>query len=169
MIGPKVTPKNFNPKDPKDKGWAFNSIEIRKEKAYVLEDLARASGVSKLAKWGTAVQEWRTVTNTYAPRLPEFPKLISAQDAMAIASKRNLYFELYFETTRCLVEAYHDIGVAATRGNQDEYNAKFTKFAGDFNDFLTKNKDLSPAIKEKTAELIERIPLLKSEFQKLRK
>lgn len=202
IIGPKVTAKNFNPKDPKDKGWGFSSLEVRKERALILEEIARTASPSdekRQAKWGAAVQEWKAITNTFAPQLKEVPSLLTPDDkamyktpeqrearaaeleaalpiekrqqrsneVTAIMAKRNLYFELYFETTRCSVEAYHNLGVAVVKGNQDDYQAKFAKFAGDFHDYLTKNKDLSTALRDKTHELIESIPLLKSEFAKV--
>ena len=201
---------------PKDKqGWAFRSLNVRKEKAQLMEEMAASdSTASKLALWGAAVQEWVAIAKTFAPRLEPLRQNLAPQDesrkvfvgllktpreekefcllelawlghqhgefldqagkkaaaeAQAIAGKRELYFELYFEQKRCSVMAFKDLGTKATQGNAVKLQEKFAGFAKDFVELQskTKNPDLSQTIKDRIKELVESVDELKKEYKQL--
>jgi hypothetical protein len=260
-VGPAVTSKTPTP-PPAQRGWAFAAMEVRKEKAHVLEERAKSApaagsgGKSKAALWAEAVQEWIAIQTAFAPRLtpvkelglaslekkltPEELKKYAtlaveqkqqfvlakanlnaadqakydglpaaaqvafieqrmspealekyrnlsgekkqqfllgkmtaaeqgqfAQEQKKTTDKRAMYFELYFDQKRCSVKAFADIGPSATKGDKEAYAAKFTKFAQDFHDLVTKNKDLPTELKDRIKELIDETPLLKQEYKKV--
>jgi pentatricopeptide repeat protein len=170
MIG-KVSFKRGGP-SPKDKrGWAFDSIEIRKEKAQLLEDMALAESNpdDKMKRWVEAVQEWIDMMTTFMPRQEPLPKNVPAAQVVQVAAKRALYFELYFEQKRCSVMAFRDLGTLATKGSTDALQQKFEGFAKNFVDLQSKtaNPDLPQAIKKRIGALVASVGELKQEYQKL--
>jgi hypothetical protein len=65
-------------------GWAFRSLNVRKEKAQLLEEMALAEkdDKAKLTRWGEAVQEWIAILTTFTPRLePRLENLSPADGA----------------------------------------------------------------------------------------
>lgn len=79
IIGP-ISPKEPVPKADK-RGWAFGAVEVRREKAAMLEEIAAGpapmagKGVpTKNQLWANAVQEWVAMIRAFAPTLPPIPK-----------------------------------------------------------------------------------------------
>jgi len=90
MIG-NVNSKVPIPKDPKDKGWAFSSLTIRKEKANLLEEIALTTPLTapdRVAKWGAAVQEWVTLSKTFSPQLVAIKVPLPPEEAARSMFKR---------------------------------------------------------------------------------
>jgi hypothetical protein len=120
MIGP-VSRKEPIPK-PAQRGWAFANLEVRKEKALILEEVAVIvpkifpfGQKFRIHLWSNAVQEWVAIIRALAP-----------------TSKNANYYELYIEQKRCSLLAYSDLGTLATRGNKQDLDAKFDQLANDF-------------------------------------
>ena len=76
------TPAKAGGPIPKEKrGWGYASVEIRKEKATTLEEIARATTDStKASKWAAAVQEWVAISKSFVAELPPYPEILSLED-----------------------------------------------------------------------------------------
>ena len=154
MIGPTSFKAPIPPLE--KRGWAFFNLEVRREKANILEEIASTSPIidsSTTKRWSAAVQEWSIISKALAPKLLPVPE----------AGKRALYFELYYESKRCSTIAYASLGSFATKGDEEVYNAKFVGLARDLTDLMTQNKDLPTDTKLKVETLLARFPLLKQE------
>ena len=252
IIGP-ITKAAPVPK-PNLRGWAFGSMEVRRLKANMLEEMAqnaKKGSPEKLKMWGAAVGEWQAIMKAFAPQLPPPPtdiskivdpklvpddikvlakKIVSGkeaeiktaksklldlmrrfnnpktfEDAVAVlksfamtlddmqqkqdfdtvitnlqtevmnyrqkrssdqanaVAKRKTYFELYFETKRCSVAAYTDVGLAGVKGGaQADLDAKFANLAKDFIEVRSKNKDFPEELKIKIDELMKANSKLKA-------
>ncbi len=87
IIGP-VTAKNpILPKDQQKLHWGFTALQVRKEKASMLEEIAQAAppmlpanapkgAPTKTQLWGNAVQEWVAIIRVFSPTLPALAKEI---------------------------------------------------------------------------------------------
>ena len=81
MIGPTTSKAPIPP--PEKRGWAFFSMEVRREKATILEEMAQSSpktDATKSSKWVAAIQEWTIISNGLAPRLIEPPDLLTPEE-----------------------------------------------------------------------------------------
>jgi hypothetical protein len=80
IIGPIGGPKPMDPKVQIKQFWAFTILQVRKEKASMLEEMAAAAPAvaqkgmpTKSQLWGTAVQEWVAIIRIFSPSLPVLP------------------------------------------------------------------------------------------------
>ncbi len=67
---------------PKDKmGWAFKSMQVREEKARMLEEIAMSAPPAVRSKaWVDAVQEWIAMQNAFAPKLTALRVRLSPEE-----------------------------------------------------------------------------------------
>ena len=90
IIGPVTWKMPILPKDQIKNYWAFSSLQVRKEKAAILEEVAAAAPAkapanapkgapTKATHWGNAVQEWVAIIKVFAPSLPAMPKEIDPE------------------------------------------------------------------------------------------
>lgn len=83
IVGPIGGKTPLNPKEQIKQFWGFTSLQVRKEKASMLEEIAQSAPAvaskgapSKSVLWGTAVQEWVAIIRIFSPSLPPLPKEI---------------------------------------------------------------------------------------------
>ncbi len=87
---------------PEERGWAYNSLDFRKEMAMIYE----AKGAAKLGvpkdEWGKALKEWSTLfqvaQNQVSELTPDTP-----QEQVRLAKSN--FFDAYLDIQRCLLEA----------------------------------------------------------------
>jgi hypothetical protein len=139
MIGP-VTRKDPMPKL---RGWAFASVEVRKEKAQILEEIAVIvpkilpfGHIIRTHLWGNAVQEWVAIIRALAP-----------------TSAQPHYYELFVEQKRCTLMAYTDLGIIATKGSKPDLEAKFKQLAEDFNQVI-RTANAPPNVRERAQAIL---------------
>ncbi|VTS04168.1 tetratricopeptide repeat protein [Tuwongella immobilis] len=136
----------------KQKGWAFASVEVRKESLLLLEDQG---------KWRDAVTGWTSLARVWQARLKPLPKERIAGDPnfQRIVNDRAMYFDLFVETQRCLTRAND-----STLKDEMKKGAAFEKIAAALVELETKNEDLSDTLKDSIRALLEEYPLLKEKY-----
>jgi hypothetical protein len=96
----------------------------------------------------------------------------AAKAAEDVATRRERYFELFFEQKRCSVMAFKSLGASAFKEDgPTKLKEKFASFAKEFKDFTdkSKNPDLSQDLRNRVKQLIDSVPELKREFEQLPK
>ncbi|MCE9532684.1 MAG: hypothetical protein K8T89_16425 [Planctomycetes bacterium] len=92
-----------------------------------------------------------------------------AEDMIKNAQTRATFFDIFFEQKRCSVMAYKSLGLSAVKGDANVLTEKFAGFAKDFVEVQNpeKNPDLSQDIKNRIKALVDSIPELKAEYNKI--
>ncbi len=125
-----------------DKGWGYTSLEIRKEEIYLLEAQKR---------WRTALGKWTTFARLWRDRIkPDDPN----------DQARDIYFDFYVETQRCLAAAN------STLSDQVK-DRQFDKIADALIRLETKNANLRPPVQEAIRNVLSDYPLLKQKYQQM--
>ena len=89
-------------------GWAFPSLEFRKEVAYLYE--AKGADLADIktsnTEWGKAVKEWASLVSITTKRMQTEPKGANGEvDNAAVLRNKNAYYEAFFDYNRCIVKA----------------------------------------------------------------
>lgn len=148
---------------PMQRGPGYGSLEVRKERARLLED-------QKLN--AQAIREWQQIINLFVGQLPAIPPDVKEGDSDEVRQqkqkvrndamlKRRTYFDLFYETYRAQARAYD--GLDPRKYAQQKADG-MTKAAQKFVD-LEVNTDLSDELKEKVRETFEQYPLLKEKYK----
>ncbi len=155
----------------KDKqGWAYSSLDFRKEACYLAEARgANEKDVKEANKqWGTAVKGWRELENLARARLAAPPPKKKNADGMdvvddaAVSKYKNDYYDAYFDTTRCVLKANMQLlGTDAGKVQQkvDDTAKRFAdleKAAG---------TDMTSAVRNRYHELIAEVPALRKSYE----
>jgi len=78
MTGP-LSSKGPTPKD--KQGWAYPSLQVRKDKAMMLEEMALAAPeADRMRRWSEAVQEWIGIAKTFSPQLVPIQQNLKPED-----------------------------------------------------------------------------------------
>jgi tetratricopeptide (TPR) repeat protein len=148
--------------DPKTRGPGYSSLEIRKERALLLEDQKNFKG---------AIAEWQTLIRVFVGELPALPPDVKEGDSdeerqkkqavrNAALQKRRIYFDLFFETYRASARAYENLDPQKYATQKAE---GMTKAAQKFVE-LEVNTDISEELKEKVRDTFEKYPTLKEKY-----
>lgn len=150
-------------------GWAFSSIEFRKEVPYLFEARAAEEPNPKPAKelWGLALQEWNGLYTMMRNRVQEDLKT-PPKDAngnvnnQLILQHKNAFFESFYDVTRCVVKA----NLQLLKGNPAELQKKIDDAAKKFVDQEKSNgPEIIPEVRMKYYELLQEVPELKKAYQ----
>jgi prefoldin subunit 5 len=90
----------------------------------------------------------------------------------SVAETRNrqrlIFFDIYYETWRCSARGWATPTIAATvTGGPVAIEQKFANIGQKFHEFLTKNDDVPPDIREKVKDLLDKYPAMKKKFDEL--
>jgi hypothetical protein len=108
-------------------GWGANSLDFRKEWAYLHEDKALDQKDLKAAnkEWAVAVKEWSTLLAGARGRyaLPPPKDATGNEDNAAVQRNKNAYYDAFLEYQRCLLKANTQLLAADAAKLQDRYNS----------------------------------------------
>ncbi len=163
-IGPPAKPN-----ETVKKGYAYGSLDFRKELGSVYEAKAATLTDAKAAKeeWGKAQQAWsflyNTAQNSLIKRAPDTPP-------DQLKRLQNNFFEAYFEVQRVLVTANTQLikDPAALAKNFDPIGRNITKLetANNLEALAKKGEPLmTPEVAFRYWELIEKNPTLKNAYK----
>ncbi|MFO0806801.1 MAG: hypothetical protein U0791_27160 [Gemmataceae bacterium] len=144
-------------------GWAANSVDFRKEKAYLLEAKgAAAPGAAGKQPWSEALREWTSLVNIYRGIVTKGPGTGPGAGNAYIAAQNN-YFEAYLMYQRCLLKANQSL---LPKGDM-----KFTKLYDDAGrNFATLEMNSSHRFnsetRDKYGDLLKEMPELKAAYEK---
>ena len=152
--------------DPQSKGWASDSIEFRKEVAYLSEDRAEALADRQAAAllWQDALQRWSQLGSGYLAYLRK-PLSKDPDEAATQLRLRNqvqsLYHEIYYEQTRCLLRANTHL----LASQPDKLEEKYQKIAEDILALEKANPEMASATQSRLGELIATYPGVESAYK----
>jgi hypothetical protein len=148
----------------KKKEIGYGIPEVRKERAYLLEDQK---------KFRDAVTEWQNLSRGFVGSLPGIPREPSADDTPEerqklqndrrdAIRKRELYFDLFFEANRCSAKAYSQLPEEEKyiKLRDEGYDKVAKKFAE-----LETNTDLKLELIEKIREFMDQYPQVKAKYK----
>jgi hypothetical protein len=138
----------------KNPGWGYRSMEVRKERIYLLEDQGN---------FREAVPAWTALAKPYAANLPAPPKDGTSEDkAREISRQRNWYFDLFFEAQRCSARAYFQLDPMKYAAIKDE---GFDKIAQRLVDLEVKNPDLDGKVLDKLRDMLDQYQPLQVKYK----
>jgi hypothetical protein len=149
-------------------GYAYSSIEYRRELAFIYEAKGASSADAKVAKdeWGKALKEWTTLFN-FAKN--EVSKLKDA-DPEKEKEAKSRYFDTFYEIQRCLILA----NMQLLKGNPKLADT-FTSGGKKIADLETANKlaelekkgtgIISPEVWNHYCDLLDKYPELKNGYK----
>lgn len=149
---------------PQKRGVGYGTLEIRKERARLLEDQSL---------FAPAITEWQTLVRLFVGQLPAIPPDVQEGDTNEVRQqkqkvrneamlKRRTYFDLFYETYRAQARAYDALDTK--KYSEQQKIDGITKAAQKFVD-LEVNTDLSDELKDKIRETFEQYPLLKEKYK----
>ena len=144
-------------------GWASNSQDFRKERAYLFEAKgAAAQGPAAKPLWGEAVKEWTALVNIYRNQVVKGPPKGAGGGNQFLASK-NSYFEMMLYHQRCLLKANQQLlpkGDPKFAKLYDDTAKRFAELE------MISGRDFNPDVREKYRDLLIEIPELKAAYEK---
>ena len=100
------------------------------------------------------------------PTIPPLPKE-GDKDGAQKASKRQLFFDLAYETQRASAKAYASIDPAKFKGGKEAIDGKLSDIGQKLFDLMESNKDVSTELREKIVTLANEYPAIKKKFDEL--
>jgi tetratricopeptide (TPR) repeat protein len=148
-------------------GWAFSSLDFRKEVAYLNEARGADEKDVKTASkhWGTAVKSWNEMLTITRNRMtgPPPKDADGKEDNAAIQRGKNAFYDAYFDYNRCILRANMQLLAG---------NPKLEERMGDTAKRFVEleNKEgthMTPEVKGRYHDLITEVPPLKQAYEKL--
>lgn len=146
-------------------GWAFSSLDFRKEVAYLAEARGTEEKDAKAASkhWGAAVKEWTgllTLARNRAAAPP--PKDANGNDDNATVQRnKNAFYDAYFDYNRCILKA--NLQLLAGNPKLDE---RVKDTAKRFVELEQKEgANMVPEVKAHYHDLIVEVPALRREYE----
>lgn len=150
---------------PGQPGWGFNSLEVRREVAYLAEARGADAATPAEAKkfWGEAVKEWGTVAAAARKQL-EKPPPKDAQgnpNNAAVLRDRNAFYDAFFDSNRCVVLANQQLlkGNPKLQTTWDNVGKKFAEVE------RAAGPDLTAEVRAKYADLLADLPELRKAYE----
>jgi hypothetical protein len=142
-------------------GWAFTSLEFRKEVALYWEARGAAEPNPATARdhYGRALQVWTSLYNIAKRRLEETPK----EDNAALQRNKNAFYDAFFDIQRCVIKANQKLQAAAPdklAKTMDDVSKRFLQVEQIMGD------DLAPEVWNRYADLLDETPQLKEAYKK---
>ncbi|MBX9584049.1 MAG: hypothetical protein K2X87_27425, partial [Gemmataceae bacterium] len=148
---------------PGQPGWGFNSLEFRKELAYLHEARGADAGDPGEAKkhWGEALKEWATIATVTRRQYETLAKETKKPDNAAILRAKNGFYDAFFESNRCVVLANRQLlkdspKLQTTWDNVGKKFAEVERAAG---------ADLTAEVKARYADFLAEQPDLKKAYE----
>ena len=148
---------------PEKPGWGANSVDFRKEKAFLFEAKgAAAQGPAARQPWAEALKEWTALVSIYRNIVAKGPQAGAGAGNAYLAAKNN-YFEMYLLHQRCLVHANLQL---LPKGDP-----KFAKLFDDtarnlVNLEMLSGRDFNTEVREKYRDFLLEMPELKAAYEK---
>jgi hypothetical protein len=148
-------------------GWAYTSIDFRKEVAYLFEARGADDPQNARTLWGWALKEWNelyAITRNRVERdLKDPPKDANGNvDNLTMQRNKNAFFDAFFDVQRCLVKANSQI----LSNNQAKLQESLNNVAKAFVEQEKANwDDMFPEVRVKYYDLLEEHPDLKKAYQ----
>lgn len=151
-------------------GWAFSSLEFRKEVALLLEARGAAAPANAPAakeNYGKALQEWGVIFSIFRTRVqnnankpPVGPG--GQVNNQLILRDKNAMYDAFYDVQRCLVQANQKL----LAGNAANLDKSFTKVAQSCLDVeKIMGDELEAGVWEKYADLMDATPRLKQLYE----
>jgi hypothetical protein len=146
-------------------GWAFSSLDFRKEVAYLAEARGTEEKDPKAASkhWGAAVKEWTGLLSLARNRAAVAPpKDANGNDDNAtIQRNKNAFFDAYFDYNRCILKA--NLQLLAGNPKLDE---RVKDTAKRFVELEQKEgQHMTVEVKTHYHDLIVEVPALRREYE----
>lgn len=157
---------------PDKPGFASNSLDFRKEVAYLYEaqgadepDLKKAN-----ALWGQALREWNGLYGIARKRLGDAEAKRAKADVpetdkpsgAAVLTMKNAFYESYFDVNRCVAKANQQLLKNNPQKLQDSVTATAKKFA---EIEQSGGADIAAEVRNKFTDLLAELPELKKAYQ----
>lgn len=146
-------------------GWAFSSLDFRKEHAYLNEARGAAEADPKKAKeyWGNAVQEWTLLVTVARKRLETEPKdaTTGRPDNAAILRNKNAFYDAFFDYNRCIAKANMSLMKGSPKLAERLADAG-KKCAGIER---TSGGDITPEVRARYAEFLNEVPEVRKGYE----
>lgn len=144
-------------------GWAANSVDFRKERAFLSEAKgAAAQGKMAQAAWSEALTEWGGLAGNYRALVSK--GIPPGQGGGArYNAYQNTYYEMYYHQHRCLIHANQQLlpkGHAKLAKLYDDAGERFSTLA------MIQGGNFTPETRELYHDLIVEIPELKASYEK---
>jgi hypothetical protein len=148
---------------PGQPGWGFNSLEFRKELAYLSE--ARGADAADPGEarrhWGEALKEWATIAAAARRQYETLAKETKKPDNAAILRAKNAFYDAFFESNRCVVLANRQLlkdgpKLQTTWDNVGKKFAEVERAAGN---------DLTAEVRARYADFLAEQPELKKAYE----
>ena len=149
--------------EPAKPGWAANSVDFRKEKAFLFEAKGAAAPPAMAKQpWGEALKEWTALVGIYRTIVSKGPQP-GAGGGSAYIAAQNSYYEMYLMHQRCLIKANINL---LPKGDP-----KFVKLFDDaakniVNLEMINGRSFSEDTRGKFHDFIQEYPELKSAYEK---
>jgi tetratricopeptide (TPR) repeat protein len=152
-------------------GWGSNSLDYRKEVAYLFEAKGADEPDPKLATklWGQGQQQWNGLFSVARKRLADAQNQLAKETAdppppgaarmtgAQVVTLKNAYYEAFFDVNRCVVKANTQI----LKGNP-KLQGSLTSAATKFVDIeKLGGAEISAEVHNKYADLLNEVPELK--------
>lgn len=143
-------------------GWAANSVDFRKEKAFLLEAKGAAAGAGGKQSWAEALREWGALAGIYRAGVVKGPGTGPGAGNAYIALQNN-YYDAFLMNQRCLLKANQSL---LPKGDM-----KFTKLYDDVGrNFATLEMNsghrFTAETRESYADLLKEFPEVKAAYEK---
>lgn len=151
-------------------GWAWTSMEFRKELAYLYEARGTADHNPAAAKdyFGKALQEWTVLYSIHKSRIDKgVPKDANGNDDNNTYIKyKNAFYDAFFDIQRCLVKANQKL--LADPKFAPQLAKSIDSVAQKFLDVeKIMGGDLDEDVAARYTELLDETPALKAAYEKL--
>ncbi|HXD87895.1 MAG TPA: hypothetical protein VN641_15485 [Urbifossiella sp.] len=144
-------------------GWAANSVDFRKERAYLFEAKgAAAQGPAAKTAWNEALQEWGALANIYRALVSKGPPP-GEGGGVKYGAYQNAYYEMYLNQHRCLIKANQQL---LPKGH-----ARFEKLYNDAGEHFStlamiQGGNFHGEVREQYRDYIMEVPELKAAYEK---
>ena len=151
----------------KDKpGWAYSSLDFRKEVCYLAEARgANEKDVKEANKqWGAAVKGWNELAGIARNRLSQPPpKQANGElDNAAVLRNKNDFYDAYFDASRCILKANLQLLTA----DPGKLQLKVDDTAKRFADLeKTEGSNMTTAVRNRYHDLIAEVPALRKSYE----
>lgn len=143
-------------------GWAANSFDFRKEKAYLFEAKGAASKDAEAKKgWGEALKEWSALVNIYRRQVQVGVPPGPGGGNLYLTSQNN-YYEMYLQHRRCLLKANQQLlkGDPKLQKFYDDSGKAFCDLG------MISGRTFNEDVREKYRDLLLEIPEVKAAYEK---
>ncbi|MFO0797402.1 MAG: hypothetical protein U0804_07975 [Gemmataceae bacterium] len=146
-------------------GWAYSSLDFRKEACYLAEARGAETKDAKEANkhWGTAVKGWNELQAIARNRLTAPPpKDMNGQvDNNKVQQNKNAFYDAYFDSNRCVLKA--NMQLLAGNPKLDDTMGRIAKLFVDLEQ--KEGANMYAEVKNRYHELLTEVPPLRQKYE----